>query len=139
MNYNMQLEHVEYMPKELKPWTLYVSKRFNVAAHLCPCGCSSKVVTPIGPCEWSYSEKNGKPTLYPSIGNWQIPCKSHYWITNGEIKWADQWTEQQIKAGYERERQQREEYYREKTLQLKKSLWQVFVEWVKRAIKKLFR
>src|SRR5256885_14991752 len=94
-----ELQRVDYMPKELRPGVLYVSEEFGAAAHLCACGCGSKVRTPLGPTGWVLDETPGEPTLNPSIGNWQFPCKSHYWIYQGEIHWADPWTPEQIAAG----------------------------------------
>lgn len=82
----IKLLKVHYLPKELKEGFLYVSNEFGVAGHLCPCGCKNKIITPLDPTEWSFKEVDDKPTLFPSIGNWQLPCKSHYWITNGLIE-----------------------------------------------------
>src|SRR5688572_27803500 len=98
---------VQYLPKELEAGVLYVSKEFGVAGHLCPCGCGNKIITPLGSNEWSFTEYKGKPTLYPSLGNWQLPCKSHYWITEGEIEWSYQWTDEKIKEGYRYEEMRR--------------------------------
>ena len=86
--YTLQTEHVEYMPKDLNSGVLYISKRFELAIHLCACGCNGKVVTPLD--EWKLTEKNGKVTLRPSIGNWagERPYHAHYYITNSEIKWC---------------------------------------------------
>src|SRR3954463_1662045 len=95
----IKLERVYYMPKELEEGVLYLSEEFGVAAHLCPCGCKTKIVTPIGPVDWSFSEIKGKPTLHPSIGNWQLPCRSHYWIIKGVIKWSYPWTEEEVETG----------------------------------------
>jgi hypothetical protein len=30
------------------------------------------------------SSEGAKATLMPSIGNWQLPCQSHYWIRGVE-------------------------------------------------------
>jgi hypothetical protein len=60
------------------------------AGHLCACGCGNKVVTPLDPAEWSFRDRSGLPTLFPSIGNWQLPCRSHYLITDGRIDLAPQ-------------------------------------------------
>jgi hypothetical protein len=95
----IRLENVQYMPKVLEPGVLYVSKEFSTAAHLCACGCGNKIRTPLGPTEWSVQATSAGPTMHPSIGNWQQPCKSHYVIWNGEIQWAGQWTAAQIAAG----------------------------------------
>jgi hypothetical protein len=93
------LQRVQYLPRELAPGILYVSDEFAVAGHLCACGCGNKVVTPLGPAEWTFTERNGRPTLHPSIGNWQLPCRSHYVIAEGQIRWGDQWSEAQVFAG----------------------------------------
>lgn len=108
---NIKLLRVKYLPTNLESGTLYVSEEFEVAGHLCPCGCGNKIITPLGPTEWSFTEFNNKPSLYPSIGNWQIPCRSHYWVSNGNIKWSYQWTEEQILNGRLEEESRRKLYY----------------------------
>ena len=118
------------MPKDLKPGVLYVSEQFGAAAHLCPCGCGSKVRTPLGPTEWSLEETDVGPTLRPSVGNWQQACQSHYLITRGEVIWAAQWTAEQIVDGRRREEERRREYYDaldRKRSGLVQKLWQ----WIK--------
>ena len=99
------------MPRDLKPGVLYVSEEFGAAAHLCACGCGSKVRTPLGPTEWSMDETDDGPTLRPSIGNWQQACQSHYLITRGEVVWAAPWTAKQIADGQRREEEHRRKYY----------------------------
>lgn len=110
-NARIQVQHVQLMPKELLPGVLYVSHKFGTAAHLCACGCGSKVRTPLGPMAWSVEETARGPTLHPSVGNWQKPCRSHYWITRGEVIWAEQWTAEQIAAGRRLEDERRQVYY----------------------------
>lgn len=107
----IELQRVHYMPKELKPGVLYVSEAFGVAAHLCACGCGSKVRTPLGPTEWSLEETDAGPTLHPSVGNWQQACQSHYWITRGKVIWSTKWTPEQIAEGRRAEEQRRRVYY----------------------------
>ncbi|WP_348646553.1 DUF6527 family protein [Rhizobium leguminosarum] len=53
------------------------------------------------------------PSLRPSIGNWQRPCKSHYWVDRGKIEWSAEWTPEQIAAGRAAEERRREHYYAE--------------------------
>lgn len=130
MNSKIHLKFVEFMPKCLETEILYVSERFKVAAHMCPCGCGNKIVTPLGPSEWSFSEKKGRPTLSPSIGNWQIPCKSHYWIRGGEIEWSYQWSEERIEAGRKRDHARLEAYIKQKELAQKRSIWSRFINWL---------
>lgn len=107
----IKLQRVHYMPKTLEPGVLYVSEEFGAVAHLCACGCGTKVNTPLGPTEWSFKETPQGPSLYPSVGNWQLPCQSHYWIDRGEIRWSNKWTPQQIAAGRRREEARRNAYY----------------------------
>jgi hypothetical protein len=107
----IKLEYVQYIPKQLQPGTLYVAKEFGAVAHLCPCGCGSKIRTPIGPTEWKLIINNNRPTLNPSVGNWQLECKTHYWIFNGEVIWAPQWTDERIEKGRKIENKKRLEYY----------------------------
>ena len=107
----IELMKVEFMPMSLDAGILYVSEKYRVAAHLCPCGCGSKIVTPLGPTEWYFTEDDQKATLYPSMGNWQLPCRSHYWIVDGEIEWSYAWSDDQIQEGREKEEVYRRFYY----------------------------
>jgi hypothetical protein len=84
----MELREVEFMPEPLEPGVLYVSRKYEVAIHLCACGCALETVTPIGAGDWTLTVADGKATLSPSIGNWQFPCRSHYWICGGAVVWA---------------------------------------------------
>jgi hypothetical protein len=106
-----ELQRVHYMPKDLKPGILYVSEEFSTAAHLCACGCGSKIRTPLGPTEWNITETSTGPSLRPSVGNWQQACRSHYWIHCGEIKWSSMWTEEEIIGGRQEEEERRRSYY----------------------------
>src|SRR5678816_3788380 len=99
------------MPQELRPGILYVSEEFHTAAHLCACGCGSKVRTPLGRTAWSVQEISRGPTLHPSVGNWQKPCRSHYVIDRGDVIWAGSWTPEQVVAGRRREKERRDAYY----------------------------
>ena len=106
-----EMRRVHYMPKDLKPGILYVSKEFDIAIHLCACGCGSKVKTPLGVTEWSVEETKTGPTLRPSVGNWQQACQSHYWISRGKVVWAEKWTPKEIAAGRGHEEERRRTYY----------------------------
>ncbi|MEW9124115.1 MAG: DUF6527 family protein [Thermotaleaceae bacterium] len=108
-----RLQRVHYMPNDLEAGVLYVSEEFGTSAHLCACGCGSKIRTPLGPTEWSFKETSMGPTLEPSIGNWQQNCKSHYWIRKGDVIWSGQWTPEEIKAGRYKEESRRRAYYDE--------------------------
>lgn len=132
---NIRLEKVHNMPKTLEPGVLYVSAEFKTAAHLCACGCGEKVRTPLTATEWSFKETRTGPSLYPSIGNWQKPCRSHYWITSGRIVWAGHWTEEEILSGRAYEQEKREQHYAR--LHKPSKGWLVsFLDWLISALKK---
>ncbi len=125
------LQHVKYLPHELAPGILYVSIEFAVAGHLCACGCGNKVITPLGPAEWTFTERGGRPTLHPSVGNWQLRCRSHYVIAEGQIHWGDQWSDAQIARGRHAEQNRREAYYASRTT---RRFWQRLWDWLRRLL-----
>jgi len=92
-------EFIEYIPDDLKDGTLYVSMAFATVVHKCCCGCGSEVVTPLSPTDWKLIFDGQSISLYPSIGNWNFACQSHYWIKNNRIRWASQWSQEEITAG----------------------------------------
>lgn len=108
----IRLEVVELMPSVLEPGVLYVSQKYRTAAHLCACGCGEKIRTQLGPLGWQFTNKRHGPTLSPSIGNWQKPCRSHYFIKNGIVIWAPSQTEAEVLHGRQAEIRRRDEYFR---------------------------
>lgn len=79
-------EFVEFLPMNLEEGKLYISMKYCTAVHLCACGCGERVVTPLQPNGWKLSF-DGVVTLRPSIGNFEYPCMSHYFITDNKIQW----------------------------------------------------
>jgi hypothetical protein len=104
------LVEVERFPKPLEPGTLYWSKEFEVSAHLCACGCRDVIYLPVGPVDYSITLDRDGPTLRPSVGNWNV-CNAHYFITNGSVQWAKQWTKEQISSSRSEEDARRAAYY----------------------------
>ena len=90
-------EFVELAPAELQEGVIYISMVYGSAVHTCCCGCGHKVVTPFGPKDWKLMFDGDSVSLYPSIGNWNASCRSHYWITNNHVKWVPAWTESKDK------------------------------------------
>ena len=129
------LKHVTYLPAELSAGILYVSEEYGVAGHLCPCGCGTKVITPLGEAEWTFSERKGRPTLQPSVGNWQLPCQSHYVIKDGQIRCAGPWSREQIERGRRAEEDRRRAYYASRTR--KRSVWKRLRDLVQRLLGRL--
>lgn len=103
---HLQAVFVEFIPEQLESGKLYISRRYATATHLCCCGCGLEVVTPINSAKWQLTERKGKVSLYPSIGNWSFPCQSHYWITDGHVRWARAVSPDQI--AFVRKRDQRD-------------------------------
>jgi hypothetical protein len=104
-------EFVDSTPTELDEGILYVSMRFRTCVHLCACGCGNKVVTPLRPAKWKLIFDGDSVSLSPSIGNWQFPCRSHYWLDQSKIRWAKPWTDEEINAGRQSDAQDLHEYY----------------------------
>lgn len=121
------IKRVRSIPRELEPGVLYVSKEFGSAAHLCACGCGTKIRTPLGPTDWQLKTSRRGPTLYPSIGNWQERCQSHYIISNGEVIWMESWTPEQIAAGRRGEEHRSREYFESRA---RKSVFRRAWSWI---------
>lgn len=97
-------EFVDSAPLNLSPGVLYISERFKTALHLCPCGCGEKVITPLSPARWQVSYNADVVSLYPSVGNWEYACRSHYFIRCNQIVWCDQFSPDEIAMVKERDR-----------------------------------
>jgi hypothetical protein len=97
-------------PKPLVPGVLYISDKYQVAIHLCCCGCGEKVVTPLSPAEWQLQLEGRIATLQPSIGN-AAPCRSHYWIRQNRVVWAPRMTTKQIESVQKRDHASLEAMY----------------------------
>jgi hypothetical protein len=104
-------QFVEFIPEKLKKGTVYVSIEYATATHLCCCGCGHEIVTPISPTGWSLSFDGESISLDPSIGNWSLPCGSHYWIRNNRVRWAAAWSKEEIDAGRAHDKVARERYF----------------------------
>jgi len=88
---------VRSIPEKLEEGNLYISMEYGTVVHKCCCGCGSEVVTPLGPTEWKLTY-DGTVSLHPSVGSWNLPCRSHYWIHGNSVRSAAQWSDKQIAA-----------------------------------------
>jgi hypothetical protein len=77
---------VERIPKQLQTGVVYHSAEFEIAALLCACGCGHKVMLLV-PDSHQVTSSGGMATVRPSIAVCDAPCKSHYYITAGEVEW----------------------------------------------------
>jgi hypothetical protein len=104
-------EFVTAVPERLDAGVLYVSMEFATAIHSCCCGCAREVVTPLTPTDWKMTFDGVSVSLYPSIGNWSFDCRSHYWITRDVVRWAGQWSDEEIAHGRQRDHHVKEKYF----------------------------
>jgi hypothetical protein len=89
-------EFVEFIPSAPQEGVVYVSISYATVVHLCCCGCGQEVVTPLAPTDWTLVFDGDSISLKPSIGNWGLPCRSHYWIIRNRVRWAKGWTDKKI-------------------------------------------
>jgi len=111
----MRLSHfnpqfVDSIPETLDPGVIYVSMNMASAVHLCACGCGQEVITPLSPTDWKLCFDGENVTLDPSIGNWSFPCRSHYWIRGGRVRWSSSWSAEEIADGRAHDRDRKDAF-----------------------------
>lgn len=108
-----ELEHrfVDEIPEAPDGGVLYVSIPYATAVHLCCCGCGREVVTPFSPAQWQITFDGESVSLHPSIGSWNLPCRSHYVIRNGRVIEAPQWSDEEVAFGQARDKRARATLY----------------------------
>lgn len=113
MKPNVRLTHqfVDLMPEVLADNTVYVSIKFATAVHKCVCGCGMKVVTPIKPTAWSLTFNGDAISMWPSVGNWGFPCRSHYIIDRNVAVWAGDMPQEIVDRNRQRDQRGRDRYY----------------------------
>ena len=109
--YTISYEFVEAVPEKLEERTLYIAIGFATAVHKCPCGCGNEVVTPLSPTDWRVTYDGVSVSLWPSIGNWSLPCQSHYWIVRNSVRWGAQWSPERIATGRAANSRAKHDYY----------------------------
>jgi hypothetical protein len=91
-------QFVEHVPTPLADGVVYISIGFGTVIHKCCCGCGDKVVTPLTPVDWAIIYDGLSISLYPSIGRWDAPCQSHYWIRNNRVIWSAKWSKGKVNS-----------------------------------------
>lgn len=91
---------VEFVPRDIEPAVLYISIDYATVVHLCASGCGNRVVTPLSPAGWQLLFDGETVSLTPSIGNWGLPCHSHYFIRRNGVVWAATWSRQRVLAAH---------------------------------------
>lgn len=82
-----QVKFVEEFPYSPEYGVLYISMEHSMAFHLCPCGCGHEIYIQFDPDLWTL-KYDGHVSIYPSIGNFDIPCHSHYFINSDSVDWV---------------------------------------------------
>ena len=104
-------EFVDLIPDVIDERVLYISISYATAIHKCACGCGEIVVTPIKPTDWELVWDGKTVSINPSIGNWSLPCNSHYWIKKNKIIWSRKWNDSEIKAERVKDKKAKARYY----------------------------
>lgn len=94
---------VDFIPELLEEGGLYISERFRTCSHKCFCGCGEEVVTPMSLAEWQLTREGDLVSLWPSVGNWDYACRSHYVIRRNQVLWAGAMTVKQISRARKRD------------------------------------
>lgn len=115
-------EFVEYIPNHLKEETIYISVTFGTVVHKCCCGCGNEVITPLSPTDWKLTFDGESISLYPSIGNWNFDCKSHYWVQNSRVEWDRKWSGKEINSGRHQDYLYKRKYYGKNSLSPNKDI-----------------
>lgn len=102
---------VESFPETLAPGVLYASLEYGSVAHSCCCGCGEEVVTPLTPTDWNITYDGETVTLHPSVGNWTLPCRSHYVIRRNRVFEAPPWSDEEVAEERRRDRLAKAAHY----------------------------
>ncbi len=102
---------VERVPSPLEDGVVYVSIEYGTVIHKCCCGCGDKVVTPLTPVDWAVIYDGQSISLYPSIGRWDAPCRSHYWIQKNRVVWSAKWSREKVDTLKRHEVALRDDYF----------------------------
>ena len=103
---------VDFIPNSIEEGTLYISIEYCTAVHKCVCGCGNEVVTPLSPTDWELRFDGKTVSLFPSIGNWNFQCKSHYFITKNKIHMVRRWEDWEIKNGRKKDAKKKKIFFK---------------------------
>lgn len=95
----LQPRLVNAIPEQPETGVLYVSVEYATTLHLCVCGCGHEIVLGISPNDWKIWWDGPTVSVSPSVGNWSLPCQSHYLIRRNHIRWARSWSDEEIARG----------------------------------------
>ena len=121
MKQSVELCHrfVDSVPENMDGGVIYVSVKYRSVMHLCACGCGSEVVTPLSPTDWRLTFDGVSVSLDPSVGNWSLACRPHYFIRGNKAVWASDMSDEWVAAGREWDRKNKECYFSDQKLETK--------------------
>ena len=122
--------YVKAVPSSMDEGILYISS-YGSAIHKCCCGCGNEVVTPLGPAQWHITKQGDTVTLRPSVGSWNLPCQSHYHITNNRIEWLPKFSPAQIAANQRSDNAAKHAHYDAKR---RVGLWTKLWNWLRKLL-----
>ena len=85
----------ETLPPQVGAFEFHYSRRFEMAAVACACGCGHRVMLNLLDQHQLVIE-GGLPTVTPSILVSDAPCLSHFFIRRGQVQWAEQWSKKTV-------------------------------------------
>lgn len=109
--HRLQHRFIPNIPRKLELGVLYISIECATAMHSCCCGCGEEVVTPLTPTDWQLTFDGETVSLWPSIGNWNFACRSHYVIERSEVIEALPWSDRRIEQGRFRDKLAKSRYF----------------------------
>lgn len=112
MTKKIKHEFVKNIPDHIQDNTLYISIDYTAVIHKCFCGCGNEVNTPLSPTDWKLIYDGKHVSLYPSVGNWNLKCRSHYWIENNNIYWAENWSDTKVAVAQRFDYISKQDFYR---------------------------
>lgn len=84
MRYRYQL--VDRIPRQIDEGIVYHTEEFELAGLLCACGCGHRI-TLLVPDSHKVLDDDGYATIHPSVGVLDAPCKSHFIVHRGNVRW----------------------------------------------------
>jgi len=100
---HMRHAFVRAIPDILEPDMLYISLDYVTTSHLCACGCGAEVVLPLHPTKWRMTFDGASVSMAPSIGSRTLPCRSHYWIDKGRVRWSNKMNDDDFQRALNRD------------------------------------
>ena len=116
----------ERLPPQVGPFEFHYSRRFEMAALSCACGCGHRVMLNLLDQHHLLIE-GGLPTVDPSILVSDAPCLSHFFIRRGRVVWAQQWSQKTVDKVMQS--QVRRHVEQDKKLKSKTSFLRRCVDW----------